>query len=131
MNYINEKYIPEYAKQTRDSQCIKKVCFNIKENKKTLKHGRVRCTDKSPTPLKDKYPLTRRKSPSATADVSCQKVILRSQYSDTNDVRPSTKVSEHEHKLPVTDTLDDTLDTFLCKSTSGDNRSPSLFSHNL
>ena len=131
MNYINGKYIPEYAKQTRDSQCIKKVCFNIKENKKTLKHGRVRCTDKSPTPLKDKYPLNRRKSPSATADVSCQKVNLKTQYSDTNDVRPSTKVSEHEPKLPLTDTLDDTLDTFLCKSTSGDNRSPSLFSHNL
>ena len=91
----------------------------------------MRCTDKSPTPLKDKYPLNRRKSPSATADVSCQKVNLKTQYSDTNDVRPSTKVSEHEPKLPLTDTLDDTLDTFLCKSTSGDNRSPSLFSHNL
>ena len=85
----------------------------------------LRCTDKSPTPLKDKYPLNRRKSPSATADASCQKVILRSLYSDTKDVRTSTKVSEHEHKLPVTDTLDDTLDTFLRRVRS---RAPALSS---
>ena len=41
MNYISGKYIPDYAKQTRQTQCIKKVCFNLgqHQNKPISKHG--------------------------------------------------------------------------------------------
>ena len=108
MNYISGKYIPDYAKQTRQTQCIKKVCFNLgqHQNKPISKHGRMRCIESCTTPIKDKYPLTRRDQPSAKTDVTGQKAT------STTD----TKMSELQHQLPLTDTLDtssDTLDTFL------------------
>ena len=89
MNYISRKYLPDYAIQTRQSQCIKKVCFNLGQykNRPTLKHRRMRCIESCTTPIKDKYPLTRRDQPSAKTDVSCQKVPST----------PNTKMSELQH----------------------------------